>query len=128
MEIQIKKIREKEFKLYSNIPIRFKVHSIFRLENINSGLGGIKFIEEEVEKPYVKNYDSIENSLNDWKNEFDISNWGIFIAESDGIPVGGMTIAYDTPRVNMLDGRDDISVIWDIRVHPEYRGKRIGSK
>nr|ART39461.1 J331 [uncultured bacterium] len=27
----------------------------------------------------------------------------------------------------MLEGRDDLAVIWDIRVSPEFRGRRIGS-
>ena len=128
MQIKIKELNVEEFNRYSNIPIKFEVHSIFRLKNINHGLGGIKFIEEEVEIPYIKDYDSTDDSIEDWEKDFDTSNWGVFIAESDGIHVGGVTIAYDTPRVNMLDYRDDISVIWDMRVHPDYRGKGIGSR
>ncbi|MFW6176676.1 MAG: GNAT family N-acetyltransferase [Thermoplasmatota archaeon] len=129
MRIEINEISEEEYELYSQIPIKFEVRSKYRLENIDQVLGGIKFFEEKVDHPYIKDYDSISDySIERWGKEFDISSWGIFIAELDGIPVGGVGIAYDTEGVNMLDGRDDISVIWDIRIHPEHRGEGIGSK
>lgn len=36
-------------------------------------------------------------------------------------------MVYDTPGVNMLAGRTDLTVLWDIRVHPEYRKLGIGT-
>jgi len=38
-----------------------------------------------------------------------------------------MTLAYQTLNVNMLEGKSDISVLWDIRVLPEKRGFGVGS-
>ena len=40
--------------------------------------------------------------------------------------VGGATVAYDTPQVNMLDNRRDMAVLWDLRVRPDRRGEGIG--
>lgn len=39
----------------------------------------------------------------------------------------GAVIAFNTPGVDMLDGRSDLAVLWDIRVAPEARGKGVGS-
>jgi GNAT superfamily N-acetyltransferase len=36
-------------------------------------------------------------------------------------------IAYRAPGVNMLEGRDDLAALWDIRVRPEYRSTGVGS-
>jgi len=35
--------------------------------------------------------------------------------------------AYRSPGVHMLDGRDDMTVLWDLRVQPDSRRKRFGS-
>ena len=36
-------------------------------------------------------------------------------------------IAGQTPGLHMLGGRDDVAVLWDIRVSPRERGAGIGS-
>lgn len=36
-------------------------------------------------------------------------------------------IAFDTPGVEMLEGRRDLAVLWDIRVAPEARGQGVGA-
>jgi GNAT superfamily N-acetyltransferase len=41
--------------------------------------------------------------------------------------VGGAAVAFDSPAVHMLGGRDDIAVLWDVRVSPEERGAGLGS-
>lgn len=40
---------------------------------------------------------------------------------------GRATIAFNTPGLRLLEGRRDLSVLWDIRVAPDARGKGIGS-
>ncbi len=35
-------------------------------------------------------------------------------------------MAFNTSGVYMLEGRHDLSVLWDIRVQPELRGRGIG--
>ena len=42
-------------------------------------------------------------------------------------PVGGAAVAWRSPKVHMLEGRDDLAVLWDFRVHPDYRRKGIGT-
>ncbi len=38
----------------------------------------------------------------------------------------GAVLAQRTPGVYMLEGRDDLAALWDIRVHPDARRDGIG--
>lgn len=50
---------------------------------------------------------------------------GVLSAFDGPSRVGGAVVAWRTPGADMLEGRDDLAVLWDIRVHPEYRGRGI---
>ncbi len=62
-----------------------------------------------------------------WPGHFDITNWGLFIALIGERPVGAAAVSWNTSGVNMLEGRTDIAVLWDIRVHPDSKGQSIGA-
>jgi len=131
MSIEIQEIGIELLPRYAEIPISFKVESIFRIEVINQGLGGFRLVEEKVET-YIKDYDNQEEGDDDrpirWTKRFDVSRWGFFLAVDGPRAVGGATVAIDTPEVNMLENRKDLAVLWDIRVHPDERRGGIGSK
>jgi GNAT superfamily N-acetyltransferase len=112
---------------YVTVPIRFEVRSIYQLEWIGAGLGGVRLRHAPVPVPYVKDYDANESPL-EWARQFDLRNWRFFLAVQDGRCIGGATVAFRTPGVNMLAGRDDLAVLWDIRVHPDARGRGVGSQ
>lgn len=114
-----------QLEIYSAIPISFMVNSILSVAPIDDGLGGIRLTEQPVSQPWVKNYDAEETPL-DWEKQFDLANWGIFIAYEESQPVGGAAVALNTPKVNMLEDRKDLAVLWDIRVLPDRRGMGIG--
>ena len=85
-------------------------------------------IEQKVSKPYVKDYDALKGEgPTRWVKRFDVSNWGFFLGYDDAAPVGGAVVAYRTDGVYMLEGRDDLAVLWDIRVDPDRRGQGIGT-
>jgi GNAT superfamily N-acetyltransferase len=109
---------------YARVPIAFEVRTIFDLDLPENGLGGIHFHERAV-TPYFKDYDQLGSPLT-WPSEFDLQNWGIFLALKDDLPVGGAAVAWNTNGVNMLEGRRDLSVLWDIRVLPAWRGRGVG--
>ncbi len=113
-------------EFYGSIPIGFTVKSIYEVEPLKQGLGGIRLHELSLDQPYEKDYD-LRESPRDWLKQFDVSNWRFFMAMDGELPVGGASVAYDTPDVNMLGGRTDLTVLWDIRVHPDYRGSGIGT-
>jgi GNAT superfamily N-acetyltransferase len=56
-----------------------------------------------------------------------MSNWRLFAAWSDGRRIGGAAVVFNTPGVDMLEGRKDLALLWDIRVTPEVRGQGVGS-
>jgi GNAT superfamily N-acetyltransferase len=110
------------------IPIAFLVDQILEIRLLDGGLGGMSLTKVAVTDPYVKDYDVLEGAgPQRWPERFDVSDWGLISARRDGASVGGAVIASKTPGLHMLGGRDDVAVLWDIRVSPQERGAGIGS-
>ena len=111
---------------YEKVPISFRVESQLRVELVRQGLGGFTFIEEPV-APYAKDYDADEtNKPSRWPEKWDVSSWGFLSAFRGGQRVGGAAVVWKTPEINLLEGRTDWACLWDLRVHPAYRGQSIG--
>jgi ribosomal protein S18 acetylase RimI-like enzyme len=123
--ITYKEIDESYFEEYDKIPMLVNVKSILKLEKINNGLGGISLEEIPVEE-CIKNLGVYEEATK-YTEEFDISNWGFFMAFDNELPIGAVTIVSKTRNVNMLDGRDDMGVLWDIRVDDKYKRQGVGT-
>ena len=126
MKIEIQKIPASRLGEYAAIPIRFQVRSKYQVEQFMEGVGGLLMREVKVVPPYAKDYDAGETPR-DWPEKFDVANWGIFLANEDGRNVGAAAVALNTPEVNLLEGRQDLAVLWDIRVRPDVRGTGIGT-
>lgn len=113
---------------HAGVPIAFEVSCVFEVSVREDGLGGLQFLERPAEPPYMKDYDAIPgNRPSDWTQRFDLSNWGLFSAWDNGVRTGGAVIAFETPDLQMLEGRGDLAVLWDIRVTPEARRGGIGA-
>ena len=113
---------------YGNMPIAFLVEPRFIVEPVRNGRGGWLLTEEGVEHPWIKDYDALEGEgPSRWAGQFDISNWGVISAFEGTERIGGAVIAFNTPGVFMLEGRDTLAVLWDIRVRPENRRTGVGS-
>ena len=114
---------------YSRVPILFEVRSVFEVQLVDQGLGGLTLSEQIVDHPWIKDYDEFKaEGPTQWAERWNISKWRILSAYVDVSRVGGCVIAYDTPGLHRLEGRQDIAALWDIRVHPDFRRKRIGSR
>ena len=124
--ITYKQIDESYFGQYDKIPMIVRVTSIYQLEKINSGLGGMLLVETPVEE-YNKDL-GVYTEATKYAAEFDITNWAFFMAFHDDMPIGAVTIASRTEGVQMLDGRDDMSVLWDLRIDDRFKQQGIGSK
>jgi GNAT superfamily N-acetyltransferase len=84
--------------------------------------------EELVDPSYEKDYDALEEEgLARWLKQFDTSCWCLFLAREEAIPVGEATVAFRTAGLHMLGGREDIAVLWDIRVRPDHWRRGVGS-
>ena len=113
---------------YGSVPIAFLVESRFRIEPIQSGLGGLALVEEPV-VPYIKDYDGIAGEgPSCWRDCWEISHWGVLSAFDGTKRVGGAAVAWKTEGLHLLEGREDLAALWDLRVHPDYRGKGVGHR
>jgi len=113
---------------HAKISIAFVVDRVLQVTGTDGGMGGLALADTTVAAPYVKDYDAIKGEgPTRWTDSFDTSNWGLIRARADGNVAGGAVIAWKTPGLHMLDGRDDIAVLWDIRVAPAQRGTGVGS-
>lgn len=113
---------------HGRISIAFMVDRILEVTLVDGGMGGMSLTETLLADPYVKDYDTTAGAAPArWAERFDVSNWGVLGACLDDARVGGAVIAFRTPNLYMLGGRDDIAVLWDIRVAPEQRGAGVGS-
>lgn len=113
------------FAAHGEIPIAFVVKSRLDLSALVASLGA-----ESVEvpcEPWRKDYDSIpEERPSALSDRFDTTHWVLVAAYLGGDRVGGAVVAWNTPGFDMLEGRDDLAVIVDLRVVPSLRGRGLG--
>lgn len=106
---------------YSRIPIRFSVCRIYHVVDD-------QLVEATVPEPWETDYDlQAGHSPVDLPRRFDVSSWGCLTAWLAEERVGGALVAWNTPGVDMLEGRDDLAVLWDLRVAPRARGMGAGT-
>ncbi len=114
---------------YSRVPIAFWVNARLVVQPVENGLGGLLLQEEPVTPPYLKDYDALEGEgPSPWREHFDLSHWTVLSVCEAERQVGGAVLAWNTPDLDMLEGRSDLAVLWDVRVHPEYRGHGVGHR
>ena len=110
---------------YATIPIAFEVKAVFSAEARRDG--GFHLAEHRLTAPYLKDYDSFApDRPQSWQGRFDTSQWAVFLARDKDTLLGGATVAWGTEGLDMLAGRRDLAVIWDIRVAPPARGRGVG--
>lgn len=114
--------------LQADIPIAFLVERMLDVTLIDGGLGGFRLSEVHVDEPWTKDYDAIKGEApTRWAKRFDVTNWGLIAAHDGERRVGGAVVAFNTSGVDMLEGRSDLAVLWDIRLRPEARSAGIGT-
>ena len=123
--ITYKQVDETYFNLYDEVPMVVHVKTVLIPRHLDNGLGGIIFDEVAVE-PYIRNI-AYQNASG-YKKDFDISNWAFFMAFDEDKPVGAVTAVSKTKDIGMLDKRDDLCVLWDIRIDDAYKGMGVGTK
>lgn len=91
-------------------------------------LGPLAFRESWSESMSWKDYDTETGSHpTSWPERFDTSSWRIISAWLGSERVGGTVLIQGASGMDMLEGREDLALIWDLRVSPELRGQGIGS-
>ena len=113
---------------HGQVPMSPRVSSRLRLEQINGGLTGVRLVEEPIVPPHVKSYEDLNDAPMGWISKWDTSAWGFVAAKRNGRVVGGAVVAHRTNGMNILEGRDDVAVLGDIRVHPGLQRSGVGSR
>ena len=124
--ITFKEVDKSFLELYDRVAMNVDVHSEYKVERVNQGLGGLILEEIQIE-PYIKDLGQYERAA-EYENQFDITNWRFYMAFDGDVPVGAMTVVGTTEGLNMLYGRTDACVLWDIRVADAYKHKGIGQQ
>lgn len=126
--ITCKRVDRACFPQYDAIPMLVHVTSRYRIDKLDRGLGGLLLVETPV-TPYTKDFDADEGGpgfATRQAGRFDVTNWGFFLAFDGDLAVGGAIVAARTKEVHMLSGRDDLAVLWDLRVRDSHKRRGVG--
>lgn len=128
MNIKIMEHNVRDLESYARIPIAFEVSAVLDVtENLDAARTFL-LTERRLATPYLKDYDAIPgNNPTEWPHRLDMSEWRMFIAQNQGQQVGGAIVARKTRELAMLQGRDDLALLWDLRVTPAARGQGVGA-
>lgn len=124
--IEIREVDKTCFHVYDEVSQNVEIKSVYFVKRIDGGLGGFVFEEKPV-TPRIKDLSVYERAM-EFEQMFDIQNWRFYMAFDGDIPVGAMTVAGPTKGLDMLNGKTDACVLWDIRVSDNYKHMGIGQK
>ena len=128
MNVQIHEEPATDLTEYATIPTAFEVREVLSIVMPERGLHGVQLVVRQVDVPYVKDYDAEPaHHPSRWRSRFDVTHWGVLGAWVGGARVGGAVIAWRSSEVEVLDGRQDLAVLWDLRVAPAARGQGVGA-
>ena len=123
MNYIIKEVNSNYLTDYCKVPITFQGNSIFKVATPQNAFAGF-ILKEVTVNSFFKDYD-LGGSPLEWK-KFDLTNWRFYIVYDENKPIAAATLVMKSEEIRMLEGKDDLACLWDIRVHPDYRGKGIG--
>jgi GNAT superfamily N-acetyltransferase len=113
---------------YASVPSIVHVRSVLVMGDEDAQTSERSLSEQPIVRHYVKDYDAYsDGGPLDWPRRFDISRWGLWVARDDGTVLGGGAVAWDTSAINLLEGRRDLAVLWDIRVRESNQREGIGA-
>jgi GNAT superfamily N-acetyltransferase len=116
-ELRLEPVRE--LRGHARISSRFEARTVFDISD------SLELVERGLVHPYCKNYDDFEDPLS-WPRSFDTANWILIAAFANGIRAGGAVVAAKTPGIELLEGRSDLAVLWDLRVALAQRRRGLG--
>ena len=127
MSIEVVEDEARDLTAYESIPIAFRVSEI--IEAVPEPTGrSVDLRARAIATPYTKDYDAYdEGSPVGWTSRFGAAKWGILAAYVNGERVGGAVVVAHDSTIDLLEGRRDLAVVWDLRVAPAFRRTGVGS-
>ena len=113
---------------YASIPIAYAFTEVLDPDSPSGAGSLLPFHSRTLNESRIKDYDGEPgNHPLDWPKRFDLRGWAFLTASSGDRLIGGAVVVAGSPQVEMLEGRDDLALLWDIRVVPEARGRGVGT-
>lgn len=126
MNVECHNVTSAELERYRQISIAYRAETRFRVDRPNDGLDGLHLVEEPLPESRYFDYDAHhELGVFRWER-WNLENWRIFYAIEEGTRIGGAVGAWKTEDVNMLEDREDLACVWDLRIDEPHRGQGIG--
>ena len=128
MVIRVAEESEATLHEYARVSIAFEVQHVLDVRRSRPERGEFVTAERAIATPWLKDYDATpdEGPLA-WPDRFDLSRWGFFAAYAGSVRVGGAAVAMRSVEIEQLEGRDDLALLWDIRVAANARGHGVGT-
>ncbi len=128
MDFQLSEESITTLREQAKVSIAFEYDRILELTIVDHGLGGFVLAEQSLDVSRTKDYDEIDSEgPSSWAERFDVSRWGFIVARANGHRIGGAVIAFDTERIDLLERRSDLAVLWDLRIDSAFRSHGIGT-
>ena len=113
---------------YASIPIAYRIVEVLDPDSPSDSRCLLPFTTRLLDTPVIKDYDAEPgNHPLDWPARFDVRGWGILAARSGERRVGGAIIVARSPDIEMLEGREELALLWDLRVSPTERNRGVGT-
>lgn len=106
---------------HERIPIAFTCTSRLDAAQLLKG----NWVETLV-TPWQKDYDGYPEDLPRATVARFPGKWGLIAAFEGEKRLGGILLLTDAPSFDLLEGRKDLAMMPDVRVHPDGRGKGVG--
>lgn len=123
VEIRDMDAKEADWQAYRSVPMRFEYQT--RLCLLALYFGEIFPLSVPLA---VKDYSVLDGGPETWPKRFCLDGWRFWIAFYHGQPVGAAAVAPATSGVDLLEHREDLAVLWDLRVHPNFAHRGIGRR
>ncbi len=108
---------------YAQVPSRFTTEVVL---DVDGEAPAFVLGERRLVAPFTKDYDALEPP-SQWPRLFDLSAWTVLHVSDGPRRLGEALLAWNTPGVDLLEGRQDLLVLWDIRVDPAASGRGVGT-
>lgn len=126
MDIRLSEAGPEDLEAHARISIAFRVEQVLEPR---IGGGPLELVERPEANPWVKDYDAEEGASPAlWPIRFDTSDWRVISAWDGAARVGGLVLFAAVRGIDMLEGRSDLALIWDLRVAPAARGRGVGTR
>lgn len=112
-----------DLEAYATLPGAFETDKVCK---VAVEAGALVLVEQDLPRTFAKDYDRFEDPRQ-WPRLFDTSRWALLSAWRGAVRVGGGIVARATLGVDMLEGRSDLAVLWDLRVDRSERRRGVGA-